>query len=304
MLTLSVLALGALAVLPRSPVLAGDPAAACSAGGKDIATTAAEAGGFKTLAAALAAAGLVETLKGAGPFTVFAPGDEAFAKLPKGTLEALLRPENKAVLVELLQYHVVGGRVPADAVVKLAGAESLNGQRLAVLVEEGGVRIAGARVVKTDIACTNGVIHVIDSVLMPVRTDLVELARGAGMFATLLAATEAAGLAETLASGGPFTLLAPTDEAFAKLPEGTLEMLLAPANKHKLAGILKAHVIQGRAFSDQVAGMTKARALSGDELDIQAAGGGLRIGGARVLKADLQARNGVVHVIDTVIVPH
>jgi uncharacterized surface protein with fasciclin (FAS1) repeats len=307
---MTTLALLALSLLPHAPALAGDSCTATVAsstgapGGKDIVTTAVEAGSFQTLAAALGAAGLVETLKGPGPFTVFAPSDEAFAKLPKGTVESLLKPENKAKLVDLLTYHVVGGRVLADAVVKLPGAQALNGQRLTVDVDEGGVRIAGVKLVATDIACSNGVIHVLDAVLMPATKNLVELAQGAGTFQTLLAAAQAAGLAETLATGGPFTLLAPNDEAFAKLPKGTLESLLEPANKAKLAGILKAHVIQGRVFSDQVAGLSKAATLGGAELAIQAGEGALRIGGARVLKADLQARNGVVHVIDTVIVPH
>ncbi len=307
---MTTLALLALSLLPHAPALAGDSCTATvasrqgAAGGKDIVTTAVEAGSFQTLAAALGAAGLVETLQGPGPFTVFAPSDEAFAKLPKGALESLLKPENKAKLVDLLTYHVVGGRVLADAVVKLPGAAALNGQRLTVQVDEGGVRIAGVKLVTTDIACSNGVIHVLDAVLMPATKNLVELAQGAGTFQTLLAAAQAAGLAETLATGGPFTLLAPTDEAFAKLPKGTLESLLEPENKAKLAGILKAHVIQGRVFSDQVAGLSKAATLGGVELPVQADGGAIRIGGARVQKADLQAKNGVVHVIDTVIVPN
>lgn len=241
--------------------------------------------------------------KARGPFTVFAPSDAAFAKLPKGTLETLLKPENKHKLVELLKYHVVSGRVLAADVVKLPGAESLNGQRVTLHVEDGKVSVAGARVAATDILCSNGVIHVIDAVLLPAELDLVALAQKAGTFRTLLAAAQAAGLAETLAKDGPFTLLAPTDEAFAKLPKGTLEMLLKPENKDKLATILKAHVIQGRAFADQVGMLKSMHALSGAELAIHPDGDGLRIAGARVLRADLQAKNGVVHVIDTVIVP-
>jgi uncharacterized surface protein with fasciclin (FAS1) repeats len=144
---------------------------------------------------------------------------------------------------------------------------------------------------------------VIDTVLLPPMDDIVALARGAGTFETLLAAAQAAGLAETLATGGPFTVLAPTDEAFAKLPAATVASLLEPANKEKLAAILKAHVIQGRVFSDQVATLTKAAAISGYTLPIRVEGSSIRIGGAKVVKADLQARNGVVHVIDSVIVP-
>jgi uncharacterized surface protein with fasciclin (FAS1) repeats len=133
----------------------------------DIVDTAVAAGSFNTLATALKAAGLVETLKGPGPFTVFAPTDEAFAKLPAGTLESLLKPENKAKLAGILTYHVVPGKVMAADVVKLTSAKTVNGQSLKIAVDGGKVKVDGANVVKTDIAASNGVIHVIDAVLLP-----------------------------------------------------------------------------------------------------------------------------------------
>jgi len=129
--------------------------------------TAVAAGDFKTLATALQAAGLVETLKGAGPFTVFAPTDEAFAKLPAGTVEDLLKPENKQKLVSILTYHVVAGDVMAKDVVKLSEAKTVNGKEVKIMVQGGKVMVDGANVTKTDIKCSNGVIHVIDSVLLP-----------------------------------------------------------------------------------------------------------------------------------------
>ena len=131
---------------------------------KDIVDTAVAAGSFKTLAAALQAAGLVETLKGKGPFTVFAPTDEAFAKLPAGTLDALLK--DKAKLTAILTYHVVPGKVMAADVVKLKEAKTVQGQSIKIDTSA-GVKVDGAHVVKTDIACSNGVIHVIDSVILP-----------------------------------------------------------------------------------------------------------------------------------------
>ena len=134
---------------------------------KDIVDTAVAAGNFKTLATALQAAGLVETLKGKGPFTVFAPTDEAFAKLPAGTVEMLLKPENKHKLSSILTYHVVSGNVKAADVVKLTTAKTVNGQSLTIKVNGGKVMVDGANVVKTDITASNGTIHVIDSVLMP-----------------------------------------------------------------------------------------------------------------------------------------
>ena len=134
---------------------------------KDIVETAVSAGSFKTLTTALAAAGLVETLKGKGPFTVFAPTDEAFAKLPAGTVESLLKPANKQKLTAILTYHVVAGNVKAADVVKLSSAKTLNGQSVTIKTVGGKVLINGATVVKADIAATNGTIHVIDTVLMP-----------------------------------------------------------------------------------------------------------------------------------------
>ena len=134
---------------------------------QDIVDTAVGAGQFKTLAAALQAAGLVPTLKGAGPFTVFAPTDAAFAKLPKGTVEDLLKPENKAKLTAILTYHVVPGKVLAADVAKMTAAKTVQGGSAKVSTMGGGVMIDAAHVTRTDIAASNGVIHVIDSVLMP-----------------------------------------------------------------------------------------------------------------------------------------
>lgn len=142
-------------------------AAAGSMGKKDIVDTAVAAGDFKTLATALQAAGLVDTLKGTGPFTVFAPTDEAFAKLPPGTVENLLKPENHDKLVAVLTYHVVPGKVMARDVVKLHEAKTVNGEKVKIMAENGKVMVDNADVIKADIDCSNGVIHVIDSVILP-----------------------------------------------------------------------------------------------------------------------------------------
>ena len=145
-------------------------ATTASAGGmkkKDIVDTAVSAGTFQTLAAALGAADLVDTLKGKGPFTVFAPTDAAFAKLPAGTVENLLKPENREKLRAVLTYHVVPGSVRAAQVVKLTGAKTVNGQRVAIKTNGNGVMVGDAKVVQTDIEASNGVIHVIDTVLLP-----------------------------------------------------------------------------------------------------------------------------------------
>lgn len=134
---------------------------------KDIVDTAVAAGQFTTLAAALQAADLVDTLKGDGPFTVFAPTDAAFAKLPEGTVESLLKPENRDQLVAILTYHVVAGKVEAAEVVKLDEAKTVNGKDVQITVADNGVQVNNANVIKTDIEASNGVIHVIDTVIIP-----------------------------------------------------------------------------------------------------------------------------------------
>ena len=133
----------------------------------DIVDTAVKAKSFNTLAAALKAADLIETLKGDGPFTVFAPTDEAFAKLPEGTIATLLKPENKDKLTAILTYHVVAGKVPAKDVVKIDSAKTVNGAKVSVDASSTGVKVNRSNVVKTDIMCSNGIIHVIDAVLLP-----------------------------------------------------------------------------------------------------------------------------------------
>ena len=269
----------------------------------DIVETAVKAGKFKTLAAALGAADLVDTLKGPGPFTVFAPSDEAFAKLPAGTVETLLKPENKGKLAGILTYHVVSGKVLAKQVVGLAGAKTVNGQRVDIKVVDSTVMIDGAKVVTTDIECDNGVIHVIDSVILPADKNIPEVATAAEKFKTLLAAVKAAGLVETLVGKGPFTVFAPTDEAFAKLPGSTVQDLLKPENKQKLVDILTYHVVPGRVYSEDAVAAKTAKTVQGASIMVTVGSDGAKINNAKLVMTDLDASNGVIHVIDTVLTP-
>ena len=268
----------------------------------DIVDTAVAAGSFNTLAAALDAADLIDALKGDGPFTVFAPTDEAFAKLPAGTVETLLKPENKDQLISILTYHVVPGKVKAKKVVKLSAAETLNGQRVDIKVEDGSVMIDGATVTATDIMASNGIIHVIDNVILPNADVIPVVAEKAGVFNTLLAAVKAAGLADVLSSEGPFTVFAPTDEAFAKLPEGTVASLLEPENLDQLQTILKYHVVSGRVYSDAVVKKNKVETLAGEKIRVTTTDG-VKINDANVVATDIDAANGVVHIIDSVLLP-
>jgi uncharacterized surface protein with fasciclin (FAS1) repeats len=270
---------------------------------KTIVETAVENGSFTTLASLLTSAELVDALSGEGPFTVFAPTDEAFAKLPKETVAMVTKPENKALLQDILKFHVVSGEVKAAAVVKVKNATTLNGQRAGISVVEGTVSVGGAKVTVTDIECSNGVIHVIDTVMMPETKNIVEVAAGAETFNTLIAAAKAAGLVDALTKGGPITVFAPTDEAFAALPEGTVAELLKPENKDRLAGILKYHVVAGRVFADQAAKLDKAPTLNGKDLPVAITRESAKVGEANIVSTDIQASNGVIHVIDAVLLP-
>ncbi len=276
---------------------------AAPVGQKDIVDTAVSAGQFTTLVAAVKAAGLVDTLKGDGPFTVFAPTDAAFAKLPSGTVEALLKPENRKKLQNILKYHVVAGKVTAANAAKLTSAETVEGQKIAIKAANGGVMINNAKVVKADIMTSNGVIHVIDSVLIPADKDIVATAAASKDFSTLVAAVKAAGLVETLQGKGPFTVFAPTNEAFDALPEGTVANLLKPENKDKLVSILTYHVVAGEVLAADAAKLSSAETVNGKELSIKAKNGKVMVGDATVIAADIMTTNGVIHVIDHVLIP-
>ena len=266
---------------------------------KSIVDIAVEDGRFTTLVAAVQAAGLAETLRGEGSFTVFAPTDDAFAALPEGTVEALLA--DIPALTDILLYHVVDGKVMASDVVELSNAMTLQGQYVDIEAEDGKVMIDGAEVIITDIEASNGVIHVIDAVILPETRDIVDIAVEDGRFTTLVAAVQAAGLVDALKGEGPLTVFAPTDEAFAALPKGTVEALLAdiPA----LTDILLYHVAEGKVMASDVVELNNALTLQGQYADIAVEDGKVMIDNAQVIITDIEAANGVIHVIDAVILP-
>jgi uncharacterized surface protein with fasciclin (FAS1) repeats len=286
---------------------------------KDIVDTAVEAGSFGTLVAAVQAAGLVDTLKGEGPFTVFAPSEEAFAALPAGTLETLLA-DPSGDLTQILLYHVVPGKVMAADVTDGLEAETAQGGKVKFMVADGKVMINDANIVATDVVASNGVIHVIDKVLLPpapaaeeapaveaaaeapAAGTIPEVAAAAGGFETLLAAVTAAGLGETLSGEGPFTVFAPTDAAFAALPAGTVETLLADPTGD-LTQILLYHVVPGKVMAADVADGLEAETAQGGKVKFTVADGKVMINGANIVATDIAASNGVIHVIDAVILP-
>jgi transforming growth factor-beta-induced protein len=273
----------------------------------DIIQTAKGAGTFNTLLAAVDAADLTDTLKGDGPFTVFAPTDEAFAKLPAGTVEALLNDIPK--LKSILLYHVAAGKILASEVLSSGSVKFLSEGTASVSSSSEGAFINQSKIIATDIVTKNGVIHVIDTVLIPSETepsvpalkDIVDTAVGAGSFKTLAAALGAAGLVETLKSEGPFTVFAPTDEAFAKLPEGTVEALLADIPT--LTKILLYHVVPGKFEAKDVLSRDVWTSANDLSLSISTSDAGAFINSSKIIATDVQATNGVIHVIDSVLIP-
>ena len=274
----------------------------------DIVTTAARNGSFNTLVSLLVSTGLDDALKQDGTFTVFAPNDKAFAKLPSSTLAALRKPENKEQLAAILKYHVVPGRTlsiskrpPSH---RLKTTRTLLGESIRFDRKGSDVRVNGNKVIARNIKCSNGIIQVIDGVLLPPETNTIaDVAKKAGKFNTLLAAVKAAGLSDALTGDKPLTVFAPTDEAFAKLPKATLKSLLQPENKDQLKSILTYHVVSGRIDAKSAISASRAKTLNGQSVTASLSDGRLRINKSNVLMNDIEADNGIIHVIDTVLIP-
>jgi uncharacterized surface protein with fasciclin (FAS1) repeats len=311
---------------------------------KTIVEVAAGNSDFTTLVAAVKAAGLAETLMGEGPFTVFAPTNTAFENLPAGLVTALLKPENKATLQKILTYHVVAAITAGDGVVKPATVE---GTTFSVTAEMGKVQITDgqgnvANVTSTDITGSNGVIHVIDRILLPVGVDpaallakesaeempaasmksstedagptIAAIASGNKDFKTLTAALGAAGLVETFDSPGEYTVFAPTDAAFGALPEGTVNSLVTD-QKDQLKSILAYHVITAKITAAQLVKAIQdndnyylMQTLGGQTIVATIKGGNVQLidaagNRATVIVTDVMASNGIIHGIDAVVMP-
>merc|ERR1712166_1313835 len=263
---------------------------------------------LSTLVAALKAGGLVDTLSSKGPFTVFAPTNEAFAALPAGTLANLLKPENKAQLVDLLTYHVVSGDVHAKDITDMEMIKTVEGKNVTARVTSGGILINSAKVVTADVDASNGVIHIIDAVPMPgnppkpASKTIVDIAVANADLSTLVTALKAGGLVKTLEGKGPFTVFAPTNEAFGKLPNATLAHLLDPANVKELDAVLTYHVVAGvAAFSKDLTDGEKIKTVEGQSVVAHVSAAGVMINGATVQTADIAASNGVIHITDKVL---
>jgi len=269
---------------------------------------------------ALKAGKLVTALEGKGPFTVFAPSNEAFAKIPKEELEKLLDPKNIKLLDAILEYHVVAGAAVHSKDLKPENKfKTLEGSELLVESRDGHVYInRKAKVTAADNDATNGVAHIIDNVLLPPKKptpptppapgptkNIVELAESVKDLSTLVTALKAGKLVTALEGKGPFTVFAPSNEAFAKIPKEELEKLLDPKNIKLLDAILEYHVVAGAAVhSKDLKPENKFKTLEGSELLVESRDGGVYINReAKVTAADNDASNGVAHIIDRVLAP-
>lgn len=266
---------------------------------------------FSTLVAAVDAAGLADTLNSEGPFTVFAPTNDAFSAAFEAlgiTAEDLLADTD--MLTSILLYHVVPGEVMAADVLEQNLLETAEGSYALAYATDDGAFINNAEIVQTDIAVANGVIHVIDAVILPPAYEteseqsIVDIAAGDEQFSTLVAAVQAAGLADVLANSGPFTVFAPTNAAFDAAFEAlgiTAEDLLA--DTELLTDILLYHVTVGALTAEDVTGQEAIPMANGDMATVEVSDGSASIAGAPISVTDLEASNGIIHVIDAVMLP-
>merc|ERR1712113_1331767 len=249
--------------------------------------------------------------------------NEGFAALPEGTVETLLKPENKAQLVDILTYHVLPAAVKCTDLKVFQSVQTVEGKNLHVLRLGDQVRVGASlsdadrkKVIAADNMASNGVVHIIDGVLLPPSgltsetPNIVELAQSVDDLSTLVTAVVAGDLAETLSSPGPFTVFAPTNEGFAALPAGTVDTLLKPENKAQLVDILTYHVLPAAVKSTDLKTFQSVQTVEGKNVEVAKKGGKVFVGAnlrskvyTTVTAADNMASNGVVHIIDGVLLP-
>jgi uncharacterized surface protein with fasciclin (FAS1) repeats len=278
--------------------------ASCSSSSNSARTSLADSlasQGFPTLQAAIEAAGLTQTLTDGGDFTILAPTEAAFSALPAGTIDFLLEPANQATLRTILEYHVLPGIADSSVVSSLSSAVTVQGGMVLIDSVSGRLRVNEAAIEDVDIRASNGVIHSIDTVLMPPMDVLGTLqARG---FNTLLFALDEAGLQPTFMGADNYTILAPTDAAFANLPAGALDDLLLPANLAALQDVLTYHVVDGAVTAGAAIGVESPKALNGVTLLFGDSPSGATVNEVSISLTNIPCTNGVIHVLDAVLLP-
>ncbi len=267
--------------------------------GRDLASVATRAG-LTTLLQLVEAAELSLPDE---PVTIFAPTNDAFAALPAEQVEALLKPEARDTLRAILAYHVAAGTLSSSEVLGRRSIETLNGQSVSIGAA-GAATIGEAGLVAADVPFDGGLVHVIDGVLLPELRPITTIASETDDLSTLVTAVTAAGLADQLGpENGPWTVFAPVNSAFAALPDGAVEALLRPENRQQLVGVLALHVVPGRLEARDLLGAGKTQTLTGEVIGFGIEDGALQVNGASIVASDIQAANGVVHLIDAVLLP-
>jgi len=282
----------------------GDSPTPAPGGDNSLVDVAEKESDLSTLVTAIKAADLGGTLSGKGPFTIFAPSNAAFSAVPAPLLTYLLN--NKDALTKVLEYHVASGTILSTDLKNGEKIKTLEGADVNVTIKDNKtVMINEATATKADVTASNGVLHIINQVLIPpgfTAPTIPEVAVSAGL-STLVTAVKAADLASTLSGTGPFTVFAPTNDAFKNLPKGVLDELLKPANKQLLVKLLEYHVVSGEVVAADLKNGERVKTLEGQDVNVTISGSTVSINTAKVTQADVYASNGVVHVIDAVLIP-
>jgi transforming growth factor-beta-induced protein len=265
---------------------------------RDIATTLASRPDLTRFVQLIADCELTATLQQKGPLTVFAPVDGAFDALPADRLQQLIDPQNKAANARVANFHIVPAEWSVSRMKGTMWLESTCGQRLRCSVHDARLEVGLSRATVTDIRCSNGVIHVIDAVQMPVFASVTEVLRADGRFTMFLDALGQTDFKPKLDGAATLTLFAPTDAALTSLPKGEWSQLMLPRNRERLQGFVKRHATVGRVYSEKLAKGGVLSFFSGELLTVAPQGSTITISGAKLTRQDIEASNGVVHVVD------
>ncbi|WP_230742399.1 fasciclin domain-containing protein [Methanooceanicella nereidis] len=261
-------------------------------------------GEFSTMLKAVNTAGMESTLSDPGPFTVFAPDNVAFDKLSIGTVKALT--DDKEMMTDVLKYHVVPGKYTAEDLKKMKEVKTIDGRSLKIKTIDGDIMVDGARVIGSPIDSKNGIIFKVDKVLIPQQTaasqkTIFETLSAANDLTTLSSAVKAADMGDLFNSTGPYTLFAPDDSAFDKLPFGTVRAWLG--DKVRLGNVLRYHVVPGKYSAEDLKDMKQIKTKDGKTLPVRVKGEEIMVGDAKVTGPDLECSNGIIHKVDTVLIP-
>jgi transforming growth factor-beta-induced protein len=271
---------------------------------RSLAETLSESPQLSILTRAIQETDLLQTLEKEGPFTLFAPSDAAFAKLPDGALEELLQEGNEDVLASILKYHIISGKVASSELTDGQVAATLQGENFVISTSD-GVKVNGALVATPDIAAGNGMIHIIDEVLLPLSMqpkNIAQLVLANENLSYLASALQSADLIGTLSQDGTFTMFAPTDDAFEALPEGMLIDLLKPENKETLGSLLGYHVIGSKLMAEDLQNDQSIITVQGESMTVNLKEG-VKVNDAVITGSNIEASNGVMHLVNQVILP-